>query len=484
MDRVTSQDPELSVASLTQQNFEVERLPIQSTRYPNPLAKSKTSWNKDGIFVPDNSYMLANPMADFVDGKAVPKMSFLMRRAGPHMDLHHDPKKTVVGIVTCGGLCPGLNNVIRGLTLTALQAYRVEKVVGFRFGFWGLSAKGKHTAMNLSYDNVARIHNQGGTFLGSSRGPQKIDEMVDTLVEMGINVLFTIGGDGTQRGSVRIGEAARKRGLDISVIGIPKTIDNDISFSHRTFGFETAVEQAVLAIRAAHSEASSHQYGVGLVKVMGRHSGFIAAQATVASQQAHICLIPECPVSEEVFLNLLEARFQEAQNVVIVVAEGFGQDWSDGTNNSGTDASGNKRLIDIGTVMKKKIEAFMKKQERFSISTVKYIDPSYIIRACPPNASDAAFCSQLSMLAMHEAMFGMTNALILSWYDHFTVVPIKLATSIRKVVDLRGRLWRAVREVTVDIHTDPKAYERSRVDQKIEFFKKEINRLEGYKSKI
>eukprot|EP00760_Papus_ankaliazontas_P033079 PhM_4_TR6166/c0_g1_i2/m.104915/K00850/pfkA, PFK; 6-phosphofructokinase 1 len=465
MDRVTSQDPELSVASLTQQNFEVERLPIQSTRYPNPLAKSKTSWNKDGIFVPDNSYMLANPMADFVDGKAVPKMSFLMRRAGPHMDLHHDPKKTVVGIVTCGGLCPGLNNVIRGLTLTALQAYRVEKVVGFRFGFWGLSAKGKHTAMNLSYDNVARIHNQGGTFLGSSRGPQKIDEMVDTLVEMGINVLFTIGGDGTQKGASDIAAVIHTRGLNISVIGIPKTIDNDISFSHRTFGFETAVEQAVLAIRAAHSEASAHRYGVGLVKVMGRHSGFIAAQATVASAQAHICLIPECPMSEATFHKLLETRFAKVEYVVIVVAEGFGQDWSDGTNNSGTDASGNKRLIDIGTVMKKKIEAFMKSRSEYKQGNVKYIDPSYSIRAGPPSASDAAFCSQLSMLAMHEAMFGVTNALILSWYDHFTVVPIKLATSIRKVVDLRGRLWRAVREITVDPDEHIPTYRRRLVEQ-------------------
>jgi 6-phosphofructokinase 1 len=378
---------------------------------------------------------------------------FVLELASARPNLHFNPANTTVGIITCGGLCPGLNDVIRSITLTAINTYQVKRVIGFRYGFWGLSAAGRHTAHELTFESVHRIHRHGGTVLGSSRGPQDAKEMVDTLEQMGVTILFTVGGDGTQKGASRIVAEVNRRGLDICVFGIPKTIDNDLSFSHRTFGYETAVEQAVIAIRAAHAEASSHMHGVGIVKVMGRESGCIAAQATVASTQASICLIPENPISKQSFLRLIERRFAVSRHCVICVAEGFGQDWGEGAG--GVDASGNKKLIDIGVVMKNLVEKYLKdNKEKYPQGTVKYIDPSYMIRACPPNASDAAFCCNLSTLAVHEAMSGATDCIIAMRYNSYILVPIRAAVSLRKMVDVRGMLWRQVRELTVDLTTD------------------------------
>ena len=440
------EDTELSLNNLSQQSFEVTRLPTKAKRYSNPLILAKKSWKTQGLFLTENSRILADTLSSTDAG---PHNNWTMRLAGPRADLHFDPSKTTIGIVTCGGLCPGLNDVIQGIVNSALDAYDVKAIYGFRYGYWGLSAAGRHTALELTSDICRGINQFGGSFLGTSRGPQDAVEIVDTLVKYKVDILFTIGGDGTQRGASRIVYEVQKRGLDIAVVGLPKTIDNDISFSHRTFGFETAVEQAVGAIRCAHAEAKSHLNGIGLVKVMGRHSGFIAAQAVLACACAHICLIPECPISVKTFFELVEQQLRKEPFCVIVVAEGFGQHWF-AEKSSMKDASGNTKLIDIGDEIQLQLQNFAK-TSALKISTVKYIDPSYTIRSCPANSSDSAFCSQLAMLAVHEAMYGVTDALVLSWYDHFVTLPIALATRVRKVVDLRGKLWSAVRQITADL---------------------------------
>lgn len=435
----------VKAAELTQAHFEVDALP--GTPFRNPILA--TDLDEFGHVTDDEKRIMYDPHVAGTDAKsrAVSNSAFTMRVAHPYRHLHFNPRETVVGIVTCGGLCPGLNDVVRGLTYTCIRTYGVKRVIGFRYGFWGMSAAGRDSAVVLDTTVVSSIHRRGGTFLGSSRGPQKPAEMVDTLRHYGINVLFTVGGDGTQRGAQTIGTEARKRGLDLAVVGVPKTIDNDLSFSHRTFGFETAVSQAVKAIRSAHSEASSHFHGVGVVKVMGRHSGFIAANAVVASHVANICLVPEQPITKATFFQLLASRLHVAKHCVVVVAEGFGQEWQQ-HGPTEFDASGNAKLIDSGVMIKNEIVSWLKQSFPDQEATVKYIDPSYMIRACPANTADAEFCVNLSTLAVHEAMRGTTNAIISCWYNNLIVVPISLATSLRRIIDLRGSLWRSVRQVT------------------------------------
>ena len=436
---------------IQQEDVVIERLPHTRT-FDSPVKLGKA----------EVEYVMYDPKPreDLKSEFPVSMHKLLLHLANTRCNLHFNPSEVVVGVVTCGGLCPGLNDVVRSLTLCSITTFQVKKVIGFKFGFWGLSAAGRSTASELTHQSVSQIHRQGGSVLGSSRGPQKPSEMVDTMVQYGIRILFTVGGDGTQKGASSIAAEVKKRGLDIAVFGIPKTIDNDLSFSHRTFGFETAVEQAVIAIRAAYAEASSHRYGIGIVKLMGRHSGFIAANASIASGSSHLCLIPEQPVSLDVILNLIKNRFDVAPYCVITVAEGFGQDWIVSGSDK-KDASGNKVLMDIGVLLKEKIDKWMKSQKDvYPEYTIKYIDPSYMIRACAPNSSDAAFCTVLSTLAVHEAMAGHTNCIIAQRYSNYVLIPIRAATSIQRRVDTHGMLWRQVRETTV--HTSADTKERRR----------------------
>ncbi|ORC93437.1 6-phospho-1-fructokinase [Trypanosoma theileri] len=464
--RVTSKlvlSPAASLSKVTQEDLNVERLP--GRKYVNPSRKHVMREEfSDRI---EHIMYDPRPQEGSPSNNPISLSPLLCELAAPRHRLHFNPADTVVGIVTCGGICPGLNDVIRSLTLTAIKAYSVKRVIGFRFGYWGLSKSGAHTAMELYRSSVTSIHRHGGTILGSSRGPQDPKEMVDTLQRLGVNILFTVGGDGTQRGALSIAQEAKRRGADIAVFGVPKTIDNDLSFSHRTFGFQTAVEKAVQAIRAAYAEAISLNYGVGVVKLMGRDSGFIAAQAAVASAQANICLVPENPIPEETVMKLIERRFETSRSCVIILAEGFGQNWEEGSR--GYDASGNKKLLDIGIVLTKRIQKWLKEnRDRYPHGTVKYIDPSYMIRACPPSANDALFCATLATLAMHEAMAGATNCIIAMRYNNYILVPIKVATSVRRVIDLRGQLWRQVREITVGLHDDVRACKETEIRRELE----------------
>ena len=365
-------------------------------------------------------------------------------RAGALPNIFHDPSWTRVGIVTAGGLCPGLNNVIKGLVETLFFGYGVKTIYGIRYGYAGLIPKCGYQPMLLNPDVVDTIHSQGGTILGSSRGQQPTDEIVDTLVRMNINVLFCVGGDGSLRCAGDVADECARRGLKISVVGIPKTIDNDLQFVGRSFGFETAVGVASDIIALAHVEAKGTPNGVGLVKLMGRDSGFIAAYAAMANPVVNFCLVPEMTFALEGpggLLAALEKRFAVGKShAVVVVAEGAGQDLIAGE--SATDASGNVLKKDIGVFLKDRIAAHFK--AKGVPSSVKYFDPSYTIRSVPAHGTDAIRCYLLARNAVHAAMAGRTNCVIGNVGESYTVVPIKLATIERQTLSLTGDLWRSV----------------------------------------
>jgi len=362
---------------------------------------------------------------------------FAFEKAGPREKIYFDPSKLKCGIVTCGGLCPGLNDVIRSLVLSLFHNYKVKNVFGFPFGYEGLTHRYGHVPMELTPVSVSRIHEYGGTILGSSRGPQDIGEMVDTLDRMNIGLLFAVGGDGTLRGVQAIAEEIHRRGLKTGVIGIPKTIDNDISFVERSFGFETAVSKAVEAIDVAHTEARGARNGIGLVKLMGRESGFIAVFASLAQSDVNFCLIPEVPFTMEKLLESLQTRLLSRGHAVIVVAEGAGQELVG--ENQVRDASGNVKFNDIGLYLRDRINAHFK--ETGMEATLKYIDPSYTIRGVPANAHDSAFCLLLGQNAVHAGMAGRTNMVVGYWMNTFTHVPIPLAVSERKKVEPASGVW-------------------------------------------
>ncbi len=368
--------------------------------------------------------------------------------AGPRRKLFFDPATVTAGIVTCGGLCPGLNDVIRSIVLALHYGYGVGRVLGFRYGYAGLTPDGE-PPLDLTLERVRAIHQSGGTILGSSRGAQSLDVMIDTLVERDVNILFTIGGDGTLRGADALTDRIRARGLPIAVIGIPKTIDNDLAWTRRSFGFATAVGAARNAIASAHIEALGAYNGIGLVKLMGRHAGFITAHATLSSGDVNFCLVPEIPFAlhgEGGFLEALEARLAEKHHAVIAVAEGAGQSLIAPEGSAGTDASGNVRLRDIGTFLQAEITAHFRAQG--TPMSLKYMDPSYLIRSLPANALDSEYCKRLGQHAVHAAMAGRTSIMIGFWNQNFTHVPLSLVTASRRNLDPHGRTWTRVLEST------------------------------------
>ncbi|MGD8786281.1 MAG: ATP-dependent 6-phosphofructokinase [Phycisphaerales bacterium] len=373
----------------------------------------------------------------------------MLERAGPRRKIFFEPEKLNCGIVTCGGLCPGLNDVIRTITLSLFWQYQVKAVFGFRYGYMGLTSKAPKEPVLLTPELVDDIHLKGGDILSSSRGPQDPEEMVDTLEKMQIGLLFTIGGDGTLRGARDLVKAIKKRGLKISVIGIPKTIDNDISGIEQSFGFSTAVEAARPAILCAHAEAKGAWNGVGLVKLMGRDSGFIAAYATIANSDVNFCFIPEVPLvldGKNGFLQALEKRLDKKHHAVIVVAEGAGKQLTENPDAITVDASGNVIRKDIGLILKEKIKKYF--TDKNKPLSLKYIDPSYMIRSLPTDSNDAAFCVLLGQNAVHAGISGRTNMVIGYCNQYFVHIPIELTILKRKKVDPNGHLWQTVLETT------------------------------------
>ncbi|PKL46732.1 MAG: diphosphate--fructose-6-phosphate 1-phosphotransferase [Candidatus Riflebacteria bacterium HGW-Riflebacteria-2] len=413
----------------------------------SPLKLSKIDGDFLTNYVEENERVLFNNSlcevkAEMAGGRE--PLSF--EKAGPREKIFFDPAHTRAGIVTCGGLCPGLNDVIRGLVMQMHFWYGVKNIYGFRYGYLGMVKESGLQPMVLDPDVVSEIHEKGGTILGSSRGPQNVSLMVDRLMDYNINILFCIGGDGTLRGAKEIHDEINKRGLAISVIGIPKTIDNDIGFIEKTFGFETAFTHAVDSIRTAHVEARGYQNGVGLVKLMGRQSGYITANASIASQDVNFCLIPEIPIDldgENGFYKHLLDRIKRKNHAVIVVAEGVGDRFC---SMDEKDVSGNRKSGDIGVFLRDGIARYFK--ERNVPVSLKYIDPSYIIRSSCAIPSDSIFCNQLAQNAVHAGMCGKTGMLVGIWNNCFTHVPIDISIRNRKYIDPESMFWLNVLEST------------------------------------
>jgi len=369
-------------------------------------------------------------------------------KAGPRPEIFYDPAKTRVAVVTCGGLCPGLNNVIRSLVMELHYRYNVKSVYGMQYGYRGFIPKYNLEPVTLTPDVVKGIHEMGGSFLGSSRGDQDVSEIVDCLQRLNISILFTIGGDGTLHGAEDIYREIKKRNMCTAVVGIPKTIDNDIPYIEKTFGLETAFSVAAESIRIAHTEAIGYPGGIGLVKVMGRYSGFIAANAALALNEVNFVLVPELPFDlegPEGFLAALKKRIQKRDHAVIVVAEGAGQDLFPEAMQK-RDESGNLKLQDIGVFLRDEIVSFFKREKMET--SMKYIDPSYLIRSVPANAHDSIYCMQLAQNAVHAGMAGYTGCVVGRWNGEFTLLPLSLANSKRKFLDPEDELWLTVLEAT------------------------------------
>ncbi|PKN33335.1 MAG: diphosphate--fructose-6-phosphate 1-phosphotransferase [Deltaproteobacteria bacterium HGW-Deltaproteobacteria-19] len=401
-------------------------------------------------YTPDDRRILFNiDPVHFADRKAPDGSPLSVEVAGPREKIFFDPSKTKAAIVTCGGLCPGINDVIRAIVMELYHRYGVRNIQGIRYGFQGLVPKYGHALMELTPDTVKDIHGLGGSCLSSSRGRQEIGEMVDALRRMNVDIFFCIGGDGTMRATENITREIMRRNLSIGVIGIPKTIDNDLNLIQKTFGYDTAISEAVRVIQCAHVEAKGAPHGIGLVKLMGRLSGHIAVGAALAQSETNFVLIPEVPFDldgEKGFLKALEQRLRERQHCVILVAEGAGQDLMphNGKEHE-TDASGNIRLLDIGLFLKDRIERHF--QTVGLEINLKYIDPSYTLRSVPASASDSIYCSALGQYAVHAGMAGKTGMLVGLMKDEHVHLPLKAVTS-GKQVDPMGNLWMRVLEST------------------------------------
>ncbi len=427
------------------EDFDVKR--FGPCRINSPLQLSKVKGDHIFDFVSDKERVLYNVnwRPDPVDDEEPP---LTMELAGPREFIFFDPSKTTVAIVTCGGLCPGINNVIRSLVMTLHHRYGVRKILGIQYGFRGFIPEYGHPFVDLTPERVANIHQFGGTILGSSRGQQDIGGIVDCLERHNINILFTIGGDGTLRGALAIQQEIENRGLKIVVAGIPKTIDNDINLIEKTFGFETSFTVASPIIRDAHNEAVGAFNGIAIVKLMGRDSGFIAANAALSMPEVNLVLIPELPFDLEGKNGLFAAvrqRLEQRKHCLIVVAEGAGQNLFNGVERR-VDASGNVLHEDIGVFLKDKIVEHFKKEG--TEATVKYIDPSYIIRSAPATPSDSIFCNKLGLNAVHGAMAGKTSFVVGRRNNKFVYLPIELVISERKKIDIEGDLWFNVLETT------------------------------------
>ncbi|MFP4163710.1 MAG: ATP-dependent 6-phosphofructokinase [Chitinispirillaceae bacterium] len=421
---------------------------LGSSKVSSPISLSKRLGDFIANYVRDDELVIYQ-----TDAAAGETFSFerknLLEKAGPREHIFFDPRNVHAAIVTCGGLCPGLNDVVRAIVLALWHQYGVRRISGIRNGYRGFMPEFDQPLMEMRPETVKNIHRHGGTILGSSRGyGERTSDMVDFMEKHGINMLFTIGGDGTQRGSLKIAEEAQRRGLEISIIGVPKTIDNDLSFIQKSFGFETAVSEAAHAVYGAHVEAHDSVNGIGLVKLMGRESGFIAAYTSLGTRDVNFVLVPEVPFDLEGdngLLAHLQERLEQRNHAVIVVAEGAGQDHLAKASNE-YDASGNKKLGDIGTFLKERISGYFKSKQ--TEINLKYIDPSYIIRSTPANPIDSIYCARLGTNAVHAAMAGRTKMLISLVSNTFVHVPTELAVSKRNCIDPESALWRDVIEST------------------------------------
>lgn len=428
-------------------DFTIEQL--GECKVPSPIELSKEHGDFRANYVKDTSFVRYRVNvfdADSAENELT--KGNLMQKAGPREYIYFNPAHVNAGICTCGGLCPGLNDVIRAVVRCLWYRYGVKRIRGFRYGFKGFFPEQGYDTIELTPKVVDDIHKNGGTFLGTSRGGgNRVVDIVDAVESLSINMLFIVGGDGTQRGALDIAREVEKRGLKVAVVGIPKTVDNDLLFIDRSFGFETAVEKARQAVDAIHMEAESQINGIGVVKLMGRESGFIATSTALASHETNFCLIPEVPFDLDGpngFLSHLEKRLEKRGHAVIIVAEGAGQEHLQSTNE--TDASGNKKLSDIGVFLCNKInQYFAAKNVHINL---KYVDPSYQVRSSVTTANDSIYCERLGNNAVHAAMAGKTKCVVGLVHDKYVIIPTEMVTRKRNTVDPEGALWRDALDAT------------------------------------
>lgn len=421
---------------------------LGEAKIDSPITYSTVQGDLIANYVRDDEHVLYDIEADAESGAKTYSSTQILEKAGPRQKIFFSPSHVHAGVITCGGLCPGLNDVIRAITRCLWYRYGVRRISGVRHGYQGLLPENQLPILELDPEEVDDIHKIGGTVLGSSRGGgDRTEAIVDTIERLNLNMLFTIGGDGTQRGALAIAEEIEKRGLKIAIVGVPKTIDNDLAFIQRSFGFETAVAEATAAVASAHTEAHSAMNGIGLVKLMGRNSGFIAAHTALASHDANFVLVPEVPFDLDGpggFLEALKARIERRQHAVVIVAEGAGQEHLEVA--ASTDASGNRVLGDIGIFLKDRITSYFKSIGMSA--NLKYIDPSYIIRSAVAAPTDSLYCSRLGNNAVHAAMSGRTKIVISQVNNFFVHIPISMTVSERNRIDPESSLWRDVIEAT------------------------------------
>ncbi|KAK2969919.1 hypothetical protein RJ640_000532 [Escallonia rubra] len=362
------------------------------------------------------------------------------RRAGARQRVYFESEEVKACIVTCGSLCPGINTVIREIVCGLYNMYGVKRVWGIYGGYKGFHSR---NTTSLTPKAVNDIHKRGGTLLETSRGGHDARRIVDSIQDRGINQVYIIGGDETHKGASEIFQEIRRRGLKVSVAGIPRSIDNDIPVIDRSFGFDTAVEEAQRAINSAHAEAESAANGIGVVKLMGRHSGFIAMYASLASRDVDCCLIPESPFYLEGPGGLFEyigKRLRENGHMVIVIAEGAGRELHC------KDAQFNNRQVDsrisedVGFWMSAKIKDHFNRQNKMGIS-LKYIDPTYMIGAIPCNAADRVYCTLLAHSVVHGAMAGYTGFAVGPVNGRHAYIPLNRILEKQNKVVITDRMW-------------------------------------------
>jgi 6-phosphofructokinase 1 len=406
-------------------------------------------WGCGGAsWVSDGERILLDDTVRASSDTPLPEEWVSVEKAGPRRNIFFDPAATTCAVVSCGGLCPGINDVIRSIVMHAHYGYGVRRILGLRYGYEALNSRFGHAPVELTPERVAKIQHLGGSVLGTSRGPQPASEMVSQLEAHGVQALFVVGGDGSQRGARDLYEEVARRGGRISVVGIPKTIDNDLLYMDRSFGYLTASSEAFRTIEVAHAEARGARNGIGLVKLMGRDSGFIACAAALASAEANFVLIPEVRFGmdgESGLLRCLERRLRERGHALIVVAEGAGQHLLP-QQAARSDRSGNKKHGDIGAYLKARIEAHFHTSK--TDITLKYIDPGYQLRGVVATPEDRTFCLQLARHAVHAAMTGRTGMVVALWHQRYVHLPVHLVAEGIRRVNPEGDLWRCVLEST------------------------------------
>lgn len=415
-------------------------------RHPTPLDFESPNHPNAAHFLPESQRVRYNIRLGAVEQQPADDLSF--QEAGPRQWLYFDPAVTTAAVVTCGGLSPGLNNVIRSMFYELTENYGVARFLGIRNGYLGLNPDAQLEPIVLTSEFVESIDKLGGTAIGSSRGPQDASVIADYLQDRGIDILFCVGGDGTQRGAHAIFAELRRRNAHVSIIGVPKTIDNDIPFVGLSFGYATALEKAAEVIRGAHVEARNAINGIGLVKLMGRHAGAIAAGASVVSQEVDFTLVPEIQFpldGDHGFLAALERRMRSRGHAVVVVAEGAGQHLL-GQATEQRDPSGNVGKRDVAELLRERIGRHFADCQ--IPVTIKFLDPSYLIRSVPANSFDRMLCNQMARNAVHAAMSGKTGTMIGFLNESYVHVPLGAVVSRTKSMEVTGDLWRAVLEAT------------------------------------